>query len=321
MVPKNAHKVLRHMLVLRRKGISVVGSPALELDSKTFIDGMKMISKQLQRTSRSGEKASFLEYAGSSITECIVIAKYWLSSSMTVRQREDSWRVFELLCTILKETLRDDTISYSELGFALNAFIIVILDENNSKLQGLADTFQPVISTRVAEAEAPLRKKLGGLLRDSLSPTKGGVSATKSSNPALDESSQDLKGRYYYDKFGFTPFDAEKHLALRKAYIEGLVWNLEYYYKGCVSWEWYYPYHYGPMLSDLVNINAIIDSISFFDGKEANNSSNMNGVRQVAGEPLRPFEQLLGCLPPSSSNLLPAPMRWLMTDKTSPLKE
>ena len=194
-------------------------------------------------------------------------------------------------------------------------------DENNSKSQGLADTFQPVISTRVAEAEAPLRKKLGGLLRDSLSPTKGGVSATKSSNPALDESSQDLKGRYYYDKFGFTPFDAEKHLALRKAYIEGLVWNLEYYYKGCVSWEWYYPYHYGPMLSDLVNINAILDSISFFDGEETNNSSNMNGVRQVAGEPLRPFEQLLGCLPPSSSNLLPAPMRWLMTDKTSPLKE
>lgn len=56
---------------------------------------------------------------------------------------------------------------------------------------------------------------------------------------------QDLKGRYYYDKFGFTPFDAQKHIALRKAYIEGLVWNLKYYFEGCVSWDWYYPYHYG----------------------------------------------------------------------------
>jgi hypothetical protein len=166
---KNAHKVLRHMLVLRRKGISVVGSPALELDSKTFIDGMKMISKQLQRTSRSGEKASFLEYAGSSITECIVIAKYWLSTSLTVREREDSWRVFELLCTILKETLRDDTISYSELGFALNAFIIVILDENNSKLLPLMlDSLKSVLEslfhestkTTLVEGVLPTLRKL-----------------------------------------------------------------------------------------------------------------------------------------------------------------
>ena len=133
----------------------------------------------------------------------------------------------------------------------------VEVDVDDSKSQELIGTFEPVISTRAAEAEAPLRKKLGGLLRDSLSPTKGGVSATNSSNTALSGSSQDLKGRYYYDKFGFTPFDAEKHLALRKAYIEGLVWNLEYYYKGCVSWEWYYPYHYGPMISDLVNIQTI----------------------------------------------------------------
>lgn len=131
---KNAHRVLRHMLVLRRTGVSVVGSPALDLDSKTFIDGMKMISKQIQRTSRNGEKLSFLEYAGSSMTECVVIAKYWLSSSLTITQREDSWRVFELLCTILEENLHDGTISYSELGFAFNAFITIMLDENNSKL-------------------------------------------------------------------------------------------------------------------------------------------------------------------------------------------
>jgi 5'-3' exonuclease len=184
-------------------------------------------------------------------------------------------------------------------------------------------SFRPVTSTRIPqlhvdqEVEAPLRKKLGGLLRESLSPKKGGVATTKT---AIDESNLvDLKGRYYYDKFGFTPFDAEKHLALRKSYIEGLVWNLEYYYKGCVSWDWYYPYHYGPMLSDLVNINATIRNMSFFGDEKA--FSSLDGVRRVAGEPLRPFEQLLGCLPPSSSNLLPKSMRWLMTDPSSPLIE
>jgi 5'-3' exoribonuclease 2 len=57
-------------------------------------------------------------------------------------------------------------------------------------------------------------------------------------SPRSDVDDQDIKGRYYFEKFGFSPFDADKHLALRKAYLEGLVWNLQYYYQGCVSWEW-----------------------------------------------------------------------------------
>ena len=44
---KNAHRVLRHMLVLRRTGISVVGSPPLDLDSKTFIDGKRACVSRL----------------------------------------------------------------------------------------------------------------------------------------------------------------------------------------------------------------------------------------------------------------------------------
>lgn len=150
---KNAHKVLRHMLVLRRKGVSVVGNPTFDLDSKTFIDGMKMISKQLQRSPKNGEKANFLDCAGSSITECVVIAKYWLSSSQTVTQREESWRVFELLCTILEETLRDGTISSSELAFAFNAFIAVVLDENNSKLlPSILDSLKRVLESLFKES-------------------------------------------------------------------------------------------------------------------------------------------------------------------------
>jgi hypothetical protein len=79
----------------------------------------------------------------------------------------------------------------------------------------------------------------GSLLQYSV---KGGDVDNSSLGTIAD---QDLKGRYYYDKSGFTPFDAQKHIALHKANIEGLVWNLKYYYEGCVSWEWYYLYHYG----------------------------------------------------------------------------
>jgi len=203
------------------------------------------------------------------------------------------------------------------------------------------DGFKPVTSSTVPDAS--LIQKLGGILRGSLSPEEGGVAKVEQpkKEKKVDENTLiDLKGRYYYDKFGYTPFDAEKHLALRKAYITGLVWNLEYYYKGVISWEWFYPYNYGPMLSDLTNVNSMLSEISFFDGEESEGAASadpprpasssavaniagrnrMNGgSRQVAGEPLRPFEQLLGCLPPSSSYLLPEPYRWLMTSPDSPL--
>jgi len=147
-----------------------------------------------------------------------------------------------------------------------------------------------------ATVEALMTKRLGSLLQISVSDE----AAFK--DMAIDD--QDLKGRYYYDKFGLTPFDAEKHMALRKAYVEGLVWNLKYYYEGCPSWEWYYPYHYGPMMSDLVDLDDILSEISF-EGK--------------LGKPLEPFQQLLACMPPSHANLLPEPYRRLMTEDDSPI--
>lgn len=168
-------------------------------------------------------------------------------------------------------------------------------------LQKLKDTEESKSKTSLLEddndeevAAELLSERMGGLLRYSV----GGKD--------VQISDEDLKGRYYSDKFGFSPFDAEKHLALRKSYIEGLVWNLKYYYEGCVSWEWYYPYHYGPMLSDLVGIDAMLKDISF-EGK--------------MGKPLRPFEQLMACMPPSFADVLPEPYREFMTDPQSPIAD
>ena len=120
--------------------------------------------------------------------------------------------------------------------------------------------------------------------------------------PVKDDDKKDFKGRYYFEKLELTPVDKEKHWALRRSYMEGLRWCLAYYYKGCISWGWFYPYHYGPMLSDLINIPKMFEEIKF-----------------ELGAPLTPFQQLMGCLPPASSILVPKLYRWLMTSPDSPI--
>eukprot|EP00002_Diphylleia_rotans_P024222 TRINITY_DN4774_c0_g2_i1.p1 TRINITY_DN4774_c0_g2~~TRINITY_DN4774_c0_g2_i1.p1 ORF type:complete len:1304 (-),score=205.90 TRINITY_DN4774_c0_g2_i1:701-4612(-) len=106
---------------------------------------------------------------------------------------------------------------------------------------------------------------------------------------------------YYEGKFQESyaedPTFVEK---LSLEYVKGLCWVSTYYYQGCPSWDWYFPYHYAPLASDLSSIPT--DPIAFEKG--------------IA---VLPFKQLLAVLPPFSAKLLPAPYRKLMCDKESPL--
>jgi len=177
--------------------------------------------------------------------------------------------------------------------------------------------------------------QLGSLLRASLSPLQTEATPTTAGPDTVledassdddedeDPATQDLKGRYYYDKFEFTPLDRTKHRQLRQSYIAGLQWCLRYYYKGCPSWEWYYPYHYGPMISDLANdlgsyVRANDGIPATNNRKDGSSEGGSDGVFPV-GVPLKPFEQLLGCMPPSSASVLPSQYQWLMTSPSSPV--
>lgn len=51
------------------------------------------------------------------------------------------------------------------------------------------------------------------------------------------------KDRYYQSKFEWGQLTTDEHRKekenLCRSYLEGLLWVMEYYYKGCVSWTWY----------------------------------------------------------------------------------
>lgn len=104
--------------------------------------------------------------------------------------------------------------------------------------------------------------------------------------------------RYYQQKFGVDASDAAFKRKIVQAYVEGLCWVLAYYYQGCPSWKWYYPYHFSPFAADFTDIASM-------------------DIRFDKGTPFRPFEQLMGVLPAASRTNLPAPFQKLMTDEES----
>ncbi|XP_057957366.1 5'-3' exoribonuclease 3-like isoform X2 [Malania oleifera] len=108
------------------------------------------------------------------------------------------------------------------------------------------------------------------------------------------------KERYYKYKFSAeTPVDIEcTRKAVVEKYTEGLCWVLLYYFSGVPSWTWYYPYHYGPFASDLKGLSQV--KLMFVDGL-----------------PFKPFDQLMGVLPPKSAHALPEAYQTLMTNETS----
>jgi len=115
------------------------------------------------------------------------------------------------------------------------------------------------------------------------------------------------RDRYYLYKFGVSKQlsgqrvyeDFRKQVAW--AYVRGLCWVLCYYYQGCPSWKWYFPYHYAPFASDFVDI--IKADVTFEKGTG----------------PFKPLEQLMSVFPAASGQFLPPTWRELMTSPESPI--
>ena len=96
----------------------------------------------------------------------------------------------------------------------------------------------------------------------------------------------------------------DPRLEIIKAYLSGLQWTWAYYNGFPVTFEWFYAYEHGPLISDLVR--------SQFDFMKLETS-------HLDPTTTKPLEQLLQILPPQSSHLLPPAVARLMTDSESGL--
>ncbi len=116
-------------------------------------------------------------------------------------------------------------------------------------------------------------------------------------NENMDEK---YKANYYKSK-GITNIDDVCY-----KYIEGLLFILKYYLSGIPDWEWFYPFNGAPFFQDLSNYLNTHRTI-------------LLDIKFSKHEILTPFQQLLSVLPPQSNKLLPKSLRYLVTDKDSPI--
>lgn len=107
------------------------------------------------------------------------------------------------------------------------------------------------------------------------------------------------KQRYYKTKFDVDVSDEDFRRKVVRSYVEGLCWVLRYYYQGCASWKWYFPFHYAPFASDFKDIKGMFTDF------------------EKGTKPFKPLEQLMGVFPAASGNFLPPTWRNLMNSPDS----
>uniref|UniRef100_A0A674AM56 5'-3' exoribonuclease n=1 Tax=Salmo trutta TaxID=8032 RepID=A0A674AM56_SALTR len=107
------------------------------------------------------------------------------------------------------------------------------------------------------------------------------------------------KQRYYKTKFDVDATDDDFRKKVVMSYVEGLCWVLRYYYQGCASWKWYFPFHYAPFASDFKGIKGMFTDF------------------ELGTKPFKPLEQLMGVFPAASGNFLPETWRSLMSNPES----
>uniref|UniRef100_A0A2R5LDG2 5'-3' exoribonuclease 1 n=1 Tax=Ornithodoros turicata TaxID=34597 RepID=A0A2R5LDG2_9ACAR len=126
--------------------------------------------------------------------------------------------------------------------------------------------------------------------------------------PDVDSEEEDLfemefrqhKRDYYVNKLDYSQVTPDVLQEQAHGYVRAIQWNLHYYYHGVPSWNWFYPHHYSPYISDIKDFKGI----------------NMDFD---LGKPFLPFQQLMSIMPTASKKLVPNAYQSLMESEDSPI--
>jgi len=120
-------------------------------------------------------------------------------------------------------------------------------------------------------------------------------------NSSLKDFSKPRKGinlkiyrELYYKKIGIDHTDKNTVHIFCKNYLQGLEWVQYYYHSEPQNWCWFYPYHYSPL---------VVDLIDYLENSEKN--TKLTRVSNKVFKPILPLQQLLCVVPPKSKALLP----------------
>ncbi|KAG9396054.1 XRN 5'-3' exonuclease N-terminus [Carpediemonas membranifera] len=132
---------------------------------------------------------------------------------------------------------------------------------------------------------------------------------------------KDWQVRYYQAKFGWNTrspeFESYRDNLLRE-YARGLQWVFSYYHRRVASWEWFFPYHYAPLMSDL----DLITERKLWCNEDGTNALLFPEEAGDSENAPLPFEQLLSVLPPyTARNTLPGQYYGAMVDATGVLRQ
>eukprot|EP01087_Luapelamoeba_hula_P020383 TRINITY_DN6948_c0_g1_i2.p1 TRINITY_DN6948_c0_g1~~TRINITY_DN6948_c0_g1_i2.p1 ORF type:complete len:1005 (-),score=169.56 TRINITY_DN6948_c0_g1_i2:66-3080(-) len=183
--------------------------------------------------------------------------------------------------------------------------------ESQTTATGPSET-QTAMTTDLTGAESTTTAASKTVDTATARPTAHGTASNKKNDDdSEDEPPDDVrlgesgwKERYYRRKFNVGLDDLVFRRQIATSYAEGLVWVFRYYYQGCCSWKWYYPYHYPPFADDIETIDDSVDSPI--------------GTMEK-GTPFKPFEQLMGVLPAGSGSCLPSACWQMMKQQDSPI--
>ncbi|RKF54038.1 5'-3' exoribonuclease 1 [Golovinomyces cichoracearum] len=226
---------------------------------------------------------------------------------MTSSQRE-TWQVIKAFLADKSKPMVDlphtliaaDRKFFRDLADRLHLEWNTIEDDTGNRCMQLS---RPPTSINNVDENGELLKEVGQVIKmyDDAETMDVSVAQAKAEmDRKYEEKFREWKDTYYNEKFGWHLNDDAKLVQICENYVMGLQWVLFYYYRGVVSWAWYYQYHYSPMISDVVRglkVNLVFD----------------------LGQPFRPFEQLMGVLPDRSKKIVPTIYHDLMTNPRSPI--